>query len=213
MRSKKSLYFAIISVAIFCVLAIVVGLLIFYFVLPDIKETPENVEVQVVDGEYYVITDFNAQYDYRFIIEQNIDGEYVEVSIVLEEHNMTNLSKNTDIILNAGNVFRIKVAYVGENGRNGNFSDYYDWTVVLPLDTAVPTFENNVLSWNNVLNATSYSLKVIYPTGQIQDITNLQTTSFDFSTFDAGDYKVYVTANGNEYFTPSTSLIFEFSVR
>ena len=212
MKSKKSLYVTIISVAIFCILAVIVGLLIFYFVSPDIKEVPENLKIEVIDNEYYLVTEANSNYDYQFIIEQQIEGEYVQVSEVLEENNLTNLSKNTEISLNAGNNFRFKAAYVGENGRNGNFSDYVTWIVVITLDEPVLKFENNVLSWNSVLNASSYSIKLISPNGEVEDIDNIQATSYDFSEFAHGDYKVYVTANGNEFFLSSTSLIFSFTV-
>ena len=212
MKSKKSLYYSIISIAIFCILAVVVGVLIFYFVSPDIKEVPKNLEVQVIEGEYCLVTDANEQYNYRFVLEQNIDGEYVQVSEVTEDKNLTNLSNNPDIILNAGNEFRFKVAYVGENGRNGAYSDYISWTMVVTLDEVVLSYENNVLSWNSVLNATSYSIKLITPNGEVQDIESLQTTSYDFSSFEKGNYKVYVTANGNDNFLSSTSLVYSFEV-
>lgn len=212
MKSKKSLYYSIISIAIFCILAVVVGVLIFYFVSPDIKEVPKNLEVQVIEGEYCLVTDANKQYNYRFVLEQNIDGEYVQVSEVTEDKNLTNLSNNPDIILNAGNEFRFKVAYVGENGRNGAYSDYISWTMVITLDEVVLSYENNVLSWNSVLNATSYSIKLITPNGEVQDIESLQTTSYDFSSFEKDNYKVYVTANGNDNFLSSTSLVYSFEV-
>ncbi len=212
MKSKKAVYISIISIAVFCLLLLVAGLLIFYFVSPMIRETPQNLEVLVIEDDYYLVTDYNSQYNYRFVIEQKIDGEYITVSDIIETTNSTNLSANNSFILSAGSEFRFKVAYSSENGQNGNFSEVLEWKVTVVLDKVVPVFDNNVLSWNSVLNATSYSFLLICPDGEIKTIDNIYDTSFNFSGYDAGDYKVYVIANGGENFTSSISDIFSFTV-
>ena len=214
MKSRKSLYYSIFSVAIFCALAVVVGLLIFYLASPNIKETPKNLDVQMIEGDYFLITDINFNYQYQFVIEEKIDGEFVEVSTVLEEKNMTNLSKNKDIILTAGSVFRFKACYVSENGSTGSYSDFEEWTIKysLDLENLNLSFSENILSWNSVLNATSYSLKILKPSGEEENISNLGVTQFDFSSYEKGEYGVFVTANGDENYLSSTSLIYYFTL-
>lgn len=210
MEDKKSIYYTVISVAIFCVLALVVGILIFYFVSPDIKDIPKNVEVEFFDGEYHLVTDAKSGFSYCFVIEQEIDGEYIKVAEVEEKNNSTNLSKNEKITLQAGNKFRFKSAYTTENGRHGGYSEYFTYTITPLLDEVERfSFSEGILFWDSINNATLYEIKLI----SLDDEQNfsVSTNFYDFSTLEKGEYKVFVTAKA-ENFISSTSKPFKFTI-
>lgn len=185
------------------VLFIVAGVVIFYFVTPDIKGAPTNLRVENYDGELYLVADYQEEYNYQFVVEVLIGDEYVEVGEAINsDTNTLNLSEQA-VLLNAGSEFRFKVAYANENGANGEFSDYLNWTKVTPLDKIEASVNDNVISWNSVNFAEGYLLKITYPDGSQDDVDVGNALSYSLSG--TGTYQVYVIAVGGEGFYSSTS--------
>ncbi len=209
-KSKIAMIITIIAVA---VLAIIAGVVVFYLASPEIKKIPTNLKVENVEGQYYLTADYQTEYDYLFVIEQKIEGEYLEIDVVESDKNTINLSENEKILLTSGNEFRFMVAYMGENKSTGSFSEFYFWTVTMPLDKPIVTFENNMLSWDKIINAESYTVKIIYPepNSPIKDFT-VQENYFDMSTYANGYYQAYVTANASENFYSATSNLISFQI-
>ena len=175
------------------ILLIVAGVVIFYFVTPDIKGAPTNLRVESYEGEY----------NYQCVVEVLIGDEYVEEGEAINsDTNTLNLSEQA-VLLNAGSEFRFKVAYANENGANGEFSDYLNWTKVTPLDKIEASVNDNVISWNSVNFAEGYLLKITYPDGSQDDVDVGNALSYSLSG--TGTYQVYVIAVGGEGFYSSTS--------
>lgn len=200
-KTKLIVFISLIAVAI---LAVIAGVVVFYLASPDIKEVPQNLRVEQVDGDYYLTADYQDDFGYYFVIEQNINGEYIEIDVVESEINTINLSKNANILLNAGSEFRFMVAFQNENKSLGSFSNFAFWTVTGSLDKPVVSFENNILSWSSILNAYNYTLKITYPDTATKDIEVFDTV-FDMNQFEKGIYQIYVVANPNGNFYSSTS--------
>ncbi len=186
----------------FGLVLIVVGVICFYFVTPDIEGSPTNLRVENYEGELYIVADYQEKYDYQFVIEALIDGEYVEIDTINSDKNALNLSEQ-EILLNAGNEFRFKVAYINENGANGDYSAYLEWTKVTPLDKLEVAVNGNVISWNSVMFAESYLVKLTHPNSLQEDIDVGQELSYTLSG--SGTFQVYVVAVGGEGFYSSTS--------
>ena len=51
----------------FALAAIIVGLCFVFFGNKTIKSLPETLEVQKVEGEYFLVTEFNPEYHYQSI--------------------------------------------------------------------------------------------------------------------------------------------------
>lgn len=202
-EKKRKRYLTAVGVlAGLAVLAIIVGVICFYFVTPDIDDTPTNLRVENYEGELYIVADYQEKFDYQFVIEALVDGEYIEIDAINSDKNALNLSEQ-DILLNAGNQFRFKVAYINENGANGDYSSYLEWTKVTPLDKLEVAVNGNVISWNSVMFAESYRLLITYPDGTTNEVDVGQNLSYTLSG--SGTFQVYVTAVGGEGFYSSTS--------
>lgn len=186
----------------FGLVLIVVGVICFYFVTPDIDGSPTNLRVENYEGELYIVADYQEKYDYQFVIEALIDGEYVEIGTINSDKNALNLSEQ-EILLNAGNEFRFKVAYINENGANGDYSAYLEWTKVTPLDKLEVAVNGNVISWNSVMFAESYLVKLTRPDTSQEDINVGNALSYTLQG--SGAFQVYVVAVGGEGFYSSTS--------
>ena len=191
------------------VLAIITGVICFYLVTPDIDEAPTNVRVENYEGELYVVADYQEKFDYQFVIEALIDGEYVEINTVSSDKNALNLSEQ-EVLLNAGNQFRFKVAYINENGANGDYSSYLEWTKVTPLDKIEVEVSENIVSWNSVMFAESYLVKLTHPNSLQEDIDVGQELSYTLSG--SGTFQIYVVAVGGEGFYSSTSSLITITI-
>ena len=194
---------------VFGLVLIVVGVICFYFVTPDIDGSPTNLRVENYEGELYIVADYQEKYDYQFVIEALIDGEYVEIDTINSDKNALNLSEQ-EILLNAGNEFRFKVAYINENGANGDYSAYLEWTKVTPLDKIEVAVNGNVISWNSVMFAESYLVKLTHPNSLQEDIDVGQELSYTLSG--SGTFQVYVVAVGGEGFYSSTSSLITITI-
>ena len=201
-KKRKNWLIAVYVLAAVAVLAVIVGVICFYFVTPDIDQTPTNLRVENYEGELYVVADYQEKFDYQFVIEAKIDGEYIEIGKIDADKNALLLSQQ-DLLLNAGNEFRFKVAYTNENGANGDYSSYLEWRKVTPLDEIKVTVSQNVISWNSVMFAESYLVKVTYPNGEQEDIDVGQSLSYELNG--KGTFQVFVMAVGGENYLSSTS--------
>jgi len=206
MTMKKWINVGAIVVAF---VAIVVGLCLYFFGNKPVEGIPRMPKIEQIDKDYYLVADFNSQYNYKFKLEQMIEGEYVVVDNVVTEVNSINLSKH-QIGVEAGNQYRFSVCYVRENGSgNEEYSPYLNWQPSWKLDVVQKVaYEQELLklSWQEVFQANSYTVCLIDEIGnQIKFDTNL--TYFDASDLKVGSYFAYILANSeNEYiFTSSAS--------
>ena len=208
-KKRKKWLTAVSVLAVVAVLAIITGVICFYFVTPDIEGSPTNLRVENYEGELYIVADYQEKHDYQFVVETLIDGEYVEIGAINSDKNALNLSEQ-DILLNAGNEFRFKVAYINENGANGDYSAYLEWTKVTPLDKIEVAVNGNVISWKEVMFAESYLVKLTRPDTSQEDINVGNALSYTLSG--SGTFQVYVVAVGGEGFYSSTSSLITITI-
>ena len=198
MSKKYKIIFCGIALAL---AAIIVGLCFVFFGNKSIKTAPKSLEVQSVEGEYYLVAEYNPNYSYQFKLEEFIENEYFTVGVVnskvnhikLEDHNLNYV---------AGRSYRFSVRFTNENG--GGKGKYFtiecspSWALD-GIDYGKVTFEEDVLSWRAVPQAESYKVIVVDENSQKTEPPCVETTC-DLSGLDAGRYTVYVIAqNGDEY--------------
>lgn len=186
----------------FALVAIIVGLCLVFFGNKTIKSTPKSLEVQSVEGEYFLVSEYDAEYNYQFKLEQLIDEEFLTVGIVNSKINSIKIEDH-NLNINAGGSYRFSVRFVNENGGGkGKFSKPLLWSPSWELGGVNydhTTFEDDVLSWKVVPQAESYKVVVVDKNLQ-KDEFFCSETSFDTSWLKAGRYTVYVIAqNGDEF--------------
>ncbi len=198
MSKKYKIIFCGIALAL---VAIIVGLCFVFFGNKVIKATPKTLDVQGVEGEYYLVAEYNPHYFYQFKLEEFIEEEYFTVGVVnskvntikLEDHNLNYV---------AGRSYRFSVRFVNENG--GGKSKFFtidrspSWSLE-GIDYGKVMFEDDVLSWKAVPQAEGYQVIVVDENLQKTEHPCTETTC-DLSGLKAGRYTVYVIAqNGDEY--------------
>lgn len=185
--------------AIFLAVAVIITGFCFVFLGNKvIKDVPKNLAVEEYDDEFYLVTDYSGEFGYQFKLEQYIGNAYVTLKVVDSQTNALNLSKqNFDI--SAGQRYRFSVCFTTENGAgNSAYSETLIWTPVLTLkavDYSSVNFnlEDEKLSWRDVYLADSYVLRFVDKNGTMVEKT-ATTNSFDTSSVNAGDYKLFVIA-------------------
>ena len=201
---RKKLFIALYVLSFLAVLGVVAGVICFYLVTPDIDKTPENVRVECYDGEFFVVCDYQDKFDYQFVVEEEIDGKYVTVISASSPTNTFSLSES-DIVLGAGSKFRIKVAFINENGARGDYSKEIEWTRMVSLDKPNARVDGNVVSWDAVDFAEGYYLKIIHNDvcGNF-DVDN----ALSYTLTGSGTYQIYVIATAGDgfYFSSSDQL-------
>ena len=201
---RKKLFIALYVLALLAVLGVVAGVICFYLVTPDIDKTPENVRVECYDGEFFVVCDYQDKFDYQFVVEEEIDGKYVTVINASSPTNTFSLSES-NTVLGAGSKFRIKVAFINENGARGDYSKEIEWTRMVSLDKPSARVDGNVVSWDAVDFAEGYYLKIIHNDvcGNF-DVDN----ALSYTLTGSGTYQIYVIATAGDgfYFSSSDQL-------
>ena len=210
MERRKSLIIMFMIISIVAVLAVIAGIVTFYLGSPTISGTPANLSVMNLEGDYYLTADYSNEYSYQFVLEQKIGDDYVEIDDVYSDVNILSL-KEQNLALNAGTEFRFKAAFSTENGSVGDYSNYIEWTFTPALDKAKPTFENGVLSWENVPFASFYTLIITNPNGQDEQV-DISENRYDFVGSMEGTYTVYVQAKNDDGYISSTSDLIKFSI-
>ncbi|MGN1201018.1 MAG: hypothetical protein ACI4R8_01985 [Candidatus Caccovivens sp.] len=179
--------------------AITTGLCFVFLGNKVIKEVPSDLHIERIDDDFYLVTEYNSNYDYQFKLETQIDNEYLTVSVVDSNTNCLNLSKQNLSII-AGGQYRFSACFISNDGHgNGNYSQYLEWQPSWSLDSVQDvSFDKNtnILSWREVYLADSYEVSLTSFDG-VQTIKSIQENHLDLNLLDAGVYKVFVAAKSN----------------
>jgi len=202
--SKK--YKIIFCGVAFALAAIIVGLCFVFFGNKTIKNAPNSLEVQKIEGEYCLVSEFNPEYHYQFKLEQYIEDEYFTVGLVNSPVNVIKLEDNNLNII-AGGKYRFSVRYVNENGGGkGKFSKPLVWSPSWSLDGVnydTMTFEKDTLVWDKVLQAEKYVVIVVDENDEKSEIFCFENEC-DLTSLKAGRYMVFVIAGSSDEFVNSS---------
>ncbi len=205
---KKSQIY-ILSAVLVAILAIVVGLCLFFFSNPMITQIPNSLHIENINGDFYLVAQFNENYKYQFRLEQETEKDkFIVLDVVNSDINSINISESKlDII--AGNSYRFSVCYATDNGAgNGKFGKYLPWNPQLTLSsvqTESIDFDDNelLLSWANVAHATGYNVKIQSfdaTTNAVDFFTPTNSLSLvdKISQLGVGRFKAYIFANSTD---------------
>lgn len=198
MSKKSKIIFGAVAVAL---VAIVVSICFIFFGNKSIKHIPNSLEVQVVEGEYCLVAEYNAEYEYEFKLEKFIDDEYMTIQTINSKTNIINLSE-CDFNIDYGVPCRFSVRYTNEDGKGkSEFGESVVWTPLeeLPeIDYSAVIFEDCVLSWEIIPQADSYSVIVVDTSLQKQTIL-CQDETCDLNNLAVGKYTAYIVANNADF--------------
>lgn len=188
--------------AIFLALGALITTLCFVFLGNQvIRESPSFVKVECIDGKFYLISDFSF-YKYCFKLEQKVGEDFIVMDTVESENNIINLSEQ-DFSIVPGVVYRFSVCYATESGAgNSKFSPTIEWKPPLRLncvDYLSVHLENDVLGWEGVENADSYSLIFVDRDGNVNtDFADIHSTSVSVENLGVGGYKLFIIAKNRQ---------------
>ncbi len=192
MKKTKIFLFCAGFMAVF---AIITGLLCFFFANKGISDVPNFVKVERMSKDWILTTEYRSGFEYRFKLEQKMNGQFVEIEKVDSKTNTINLSeKNIDLF---GTEFRFSACYTKENVA-GDFSDTIEWSPEVILDkvdysSVVFDEQKQTLSWKSVRNADSYALTFVDINGKISNFAS-NSPMFSTAILKAGEFKVYISA-------------------
>ncbi len=203
-------YKLIFSAILVVFVAIVAGACFVFFGNDEIKVVPNSLSVEKIDGKFYLVAEYNANYQYRFSIEKKIDNAYYLVDNVKNDTNSLNLSEQ-NITINAGDQYRFSVCYTTKNDLDGKKSQSIQWQPTWSLNAvdknSIEIDENNIMTWNSVYLANSYELVIIDDFGgSNRQIVN--EAEFNLSPLRTGHYNIYIRAmnSENQYLTESIAI-------
>lgn len=160
-------------------------------------------------------------------VEENSDAVIYEFRISNGSDSRTIKSNYPSVTitsyLNSVGQYQIQARYIGDNEReNSDYSTTYTFTYRGVLDTPIATFQENLLVWQMVDNASMYYIyystnedELLYFTVQ-QPADTSQTVSFDLSALNespAGKYYLYIeaiTEDGSFYYNSALSAPLEY---
>ena len=162
---KKSQIY-ILSAALVALVAIIVGICLFFFANPVITDIPGSLHIENVSGDFFLVAEFDENYKYQFRLEQKTgENEFTLIKTVNSNTNSINLKESgLDII--AGNTYRFSACYATDSGAgNGKFGEYLPWQPKLTLSAveleSIVFDETQLsLSWQKVAFATDYIVKI-----------------------------------------------------
>ncbi len=195
---KKVLVFSAVSLA---VAAIVVGLCFLFFGNKAIRLIPASLAVEEIDGKYNLVSQYNADYAYKFKLEQfqELENDYKVITTVLSKSNVLNLSDEQNFDVVAGKKYRFAVCFTNENGSTfGDYSKYVEWIPswnlsVVDYDSVL--IENEIITWDEVNSAESYDISIINDQGNVVFNSEVTEEKFLLSQIDrVGDFKIYIVA-------------------
>ena len=186
--------------------AVALGFCLLFLGVKDITDTPNSVEINVVDGDYYLSTDYNSKFCYEFKFEQKVGDDFIVLNKVESKTNSIKFD-DANIDLQAGDTYRFSARYINENGSgNSDFCKAYTWLAGWTLDKVENvTFdsENEILSWKKCFLADSYCVTILDKNGE-SGVYKTIDNSFDLSQIEAGCYSVFVSATSeNEHLKDS----------
>ena len=193
----------IIVLGVFLFVALSCGIasfLVSNFQKNSIKIGPSSLSVEKLEDSYFLVAQQNSNYDYRFKLEQFIDGQYFSIGYVDSKTNSIDLSEQKLNIV-AGEKYRFSACYA-KTSQNavGKIFKTIEWSPNWSLDSidyskAVLSV-NQILSWKAVYLAESYEVRIVDKDGQAQSL-NVDTNSVDLSGFSVGNFKVYIIAKSS----------------
>lgn len=190
----------------FALVAIIAGLCFIFFGNKNIDSVPNFIEVQKIDGDFCLVTEFNSEFSYQFKLEQLIDEQYLTIEYVNSDVNTLKL-ENCKLNFEAGGTFRFSARYTNGNGRGkSEFGESVVWSPNLSLgevDYSKVGFAEDILSWEAVVDADLYSIVAVDENLQSFEFTS-ETTAYSLSNLKAGVWTIYVIAKSSKnYLNPS----------
>ncbi|MDE6583049.1 MAG: hypothetical protein K2K31_00140, partial [Clostridia bacterium] len=196
---KRGIVIGAISLA---VAVIVIGLCFLFFGNKAIRLIPTSLSVEQIDGKYNLVSEFNADYGYKFKLEQfqETENDFKVITTVLSNSNVLNISDEPNFHIVAGKKYRFAVCFTNENGATeGKYCDYVNWIPSWSLDGVDydrVKCEDDVLTWDEVNSADSYTLSVVDNAGKVVLNAKVSEEKFLLSQIKSvGDFKVYIVAN------------------
>lgn len=176
-------------------LAIIAGVCFYFFGAKTISDVPSSIEIQQIEGEYYVVTTYNAKYLHEFKIEQKIDGEFTEIDRKKTELNSLKLA-DTAMEIIAGQEYRFSACYATENGAgNGKFCTPLVWKPEYILeDVTEIEYKDGKLTWREVYRADSYEVVLKNNKTGAATTQKVIDTSYSLANAEVGNYTAYVVA-------------------
>ena len=197
-KNTKVIY---ITLAVLFALLLIGGLVL-AFLLNYNLFCPEYIKI-IDDGKnIYLTTSSNENYrSYRFIFTDESGKEIV----IDSENNTLQSDKFFESGVERGKTYKIQSQYISENtGNNSAKSESITWTAFSYLGQTQGIYdsERQILSWQDVENASGYNL-VLQGTYNSYTII-VEENEFDFNGVLGDDYQVQIfpVANSNAYKSP-----------
>ena len=198
---KKSAKVVYITLAVLFALLLIGGLVL-AFMLNYNLYCPEYVKI-IDDGKnIYLTTSSNENYRlYRFIFTDESGNEIV----IDSENNTLQSDKFFESGVERGKTYKIQSQYISENaGNNSAKSESITWTAFSYLGQTQGVYdsERQILSWQDVENASGYNL-VLQGTYNSYTIF-VEENEFDFNGVLGDSYQaqIFPISNSNAYQSP-----------
>lgn len=198
---KKSAKVVYITLAVLFALLLIGGLVL-AFMLNYNLYCPEYVKI-IDDGKnIYLTTSSNENYRlYRFIFTDESGNEIV----IDSENNTLQSDKFFESGVELGKTYKIQSQYLSENaGNNSAKSESITWTAFSYLGQTQGVYdsERQILSWQDVENASGYNL-VLQGTYNSYTIF-VEENEFDFNGILGDSYQaqIFPVSNSNAYQSP-----------
>ena len=196
MKVKNLILWSVFALA---VVATIAGLCFFFLGNSAINEIPSVLQVQKIDGKYYLMTEFNSKYEYRFKLEQSYRGSFVTVRMVESKGNLIDLTgEGLDVSPNEN--YRFSSCYVSEN-KSGEFSKTVLWHPTSQLETVTNVeFDEQemTLAWEEVHGADKYTVFLLDVDGKELKFDNLQENLLSLENLGVGEYEALVVAGSDD---------------
>lgn len=195
MTKKLSLYVGAIILALG---AIVAGICFVFLGNRPIKVVPQNLKIEQIDDEFFLLADYQTDFSYQFKLETMVKNNFRTVALVESESNYINLSKQ-NLTIEAGKTYRFSACFFGDGAEKGEYSKTLTWKPSWQLDEvqdiAFDT-QNQVLSWREVYLADFYEVRLVsFDGAQISKTTT--TCQIDLSGVNVGKYDAFVVAKSD----------------
>lgn len=175
--------------------AIALGICLIFLGTKDINDVPNTVKLEAVGENYYLTTDYNAEYCYQFKLEQKFNEEFVVIETVESKTNSYNL-KNCKLEIIPGQFYRFSARYIAENGSgDAEFSEGLVWQAESVLEQ-VKRVEFNQdtkrLSWED--NGADFYKVILLNSAAEEVVFSTEECFYNLSDLELGEYRAFVSA-------------------
>ncbi len=193
----------VITIVVLAFVAVICGLSFFFFARQGIKGSPSSLSVETIEDKQYLVAEYNANYNYKFRLELERDGEFFEIATIVSETNILDMEAQ-QLTFDFGQNYRFSACYTN-GSEDSSFSDYLIWSPSNTLDDVSGLqVEGDTLSWNAVEGADGYIITFVSIYGE-EIVQTAEQTTFSLSEIASGRYTVYVVATStNEYVNSSS---------